>query len=73
MSDDKYDMKHRSRGRVVIFVHEKFDDQEQRLGAKADVQNLQNCLPILGFKAEDISVHHDLTLSQITDKLSKCK
>lgn len=64
-------MKHKYRGKAVIFNHENFEirDLKSRAGTSLDRFNLESSLQRLGF---DVTPYEDLTLDELSKKLDHC-
>jgi caspase-like apoptosis-related cysteine protease len=64
-------MRHKNRGKAIIFNHENFEirDLKSRAGTGLDCFNLESSLKKLGF---DVTPYVDLTLDQLDKKLDHC-
>lgn len=65
-------MRHKYRGKAIIFNHENFQirDLKPRAGTALDCYNLEVSLKKLGF---DVTPYVDLTLDDLGKKLDYCK
>jgi caspase-like apoptosis-related cysteine protease len=68
----KYNMKHKRRGRAVIFNHDTFDtdDYAPREGSKYDIKNLHETFTSLLF---EVTIHDNLEYSGIKEVISACR
>lgn len=70
-----YPMNGARRGKVIIFNHVEFDDEDyaKRIGTGQDVDRLYATLPQLGFLKEDILVLEDYSVSEIQRTAMNCE
>lgn len=58
----EYNMRHKNRGRALIFNHMHFDDKNPRKGTEVDCENLNRELARLGFQ---VTTYHDFSYLDI--------
>ena len=64
----EYDMNNDHRGIALVFNHEHFIDQKQRVGAHHDTAHLKKTLENLAF---DVNIFNDLRSGEIIEELKK--
>lgn len=60
-------------GLVVIFNHERFDNQDLRKGSRRDVNELIQSLGRVGYNIEKKYIHNDLTRKEVLQVLQTRK
>lgn len=69
---EEYNMKHKRRGKAVIFNHDKFanDSAKPRVGSHVDVQSLEITYKALDF---EVTTYNNLSHSEIRNVINACK
>ena len=68
---EEYNMKHKRRGKAVIFNHDEFEDKSlHRHGSAVDVRVLTETYEALEF---EVVVHHNLNFADIKIAIAKRK